>query len=315
VTGVRTAAGEELPADLVIDCSGRRSALPAWLELLGARPLFEQQEESGFMYLGRHFRSPDGALPVALGGALQPYGSISVLSLPADNGTWSVTLVARSKDRELLGLKDPARWTSVVQSLPTVAHWLDGEPLEDRVVVMAKIEDRRRELQVDGAPVATGVLAVADAWACTNPSVGRGASIGMMHAQALRDTLRATGPDRPVELAEAFAEVTAATVLPWFDGTLAFDRHRLAEMEAEASGTTYDPGDPAYEMAAALSSASMKDPEAFRGLIDIVGVLELPETVLGRPGMFDRVVTHGAAWRDEPAFGPSRQELVALANA
>ena len=36
VTGVRTTDGEELRADLVIDCSGRRSALPDWLEALGA---------------------------------------------------------------------------------------------------------------------------------------------------------------------------------------------------------------------------------------------------------------------------------------
>ena len=37
ITGVRTSDGEELHADLVIDCSGRRSALPSWLDVLGAR--------------------------------------------------------------------------------------------------------------------------------------------------------------------------------------------------------------------------------------------------------------------------------------
>ena len=56
-------------------------------------------------------------------------------------------------------------------------------------MTMAKIEDRVRSLVVDGRPVATGVLTVGDAWACTNPSVGRGVSIGMLHAVALRDTL------------------------------------------------------------------------------------------------------------------------------
>ena len=42
---------------------------------------------------------------------------------------------------------------------------------------MAKIEDRVRNYIVDGVPVVTGVIAVGDAWACTNPSVGRGATI------------------------------------------------------------------------------------------------------------------------------------------
>jgi hypothetical protein len=36
---------------------------------------------------------------------------------------------------------------------------------------------------------------------------------------------------------------------------------------------------------------------------------------LARPGLFDKVIALGAAWRDEPAFGPDRATLVALANA
>jgi 2-polyprenyl-6-methoxyphenol hydroxylase-like FAD-dependent oxidoreductase len=315
VTGVRTSAGEDVRADLVIDCGGRRSALPDWLEALGARRPEDQVDDSGFIYMGRHFRSPDGQLPVALGPGLQAYGSISVLSLPADNGTWSVTLVARSGDRALFGMKDPQRWESVVRALPTVAHWLDGEPLEDRIVMMTKIEDRHRDLRPGGVPVATGVVAVADAWACTNPSVGRGASIGMLHAQALRDTLRQTGPDDPAAFSEAFAAATEATVEPWYRTTLSFDRHRLAEMTAFADGTVYDPGDPEYEMTGALALAGQRDPDAFRAFVDILGVLELPEVALARPGLFDKVIALGAAWRDEPAFGPDRTTLVALANA
>jgi 2-polyprenyl-6-methoxyphenol hydroxylase-like FAD-dependent oxidoreductase len=315
VVGVHTTEGEELRADLVIDCSGRRSALPSWLAALGARPPAEEVEDSGFIYLGRHYRSPDGQLPVALGPGLQAYGSISVLTLPADNGTWSVTLVARSGDRALLGLKDMARWESVVRSLPTVAHWLDGDPIEDRIITMAKIEDRHRDLRPGGVPVSTGLLAVADAWACTNPSVGRGASIGMLHAQTLRDTLRQTGPDRPGELAESFAVATAETVEPWFQATLAFDRHRLAEMSAMADGTTYDPGDPAFEIGGALAQASSRDHDVFRAFLEVVGVLELPQTILDRPGMFEKVIEHGADWRETGPFGPDRDTLVALANA
>jgi 2-polyprenyl-6-methoxyphenol hydroxylase-like FAD-dependent oxidoreductase len=315
ITGARLTDGEEILADLVVDCSGRRSPLPDWLEAAGGRRPDELVDDSGFIYLGRHFRTRDGQLPFALGPGLQSYGSISVLTLPADNGTWSVTLVARSGDRALLGLKDPQRWESVVRSLPTVAHWLDGDPIEDRVVTISKIEDRHRDLWVDGAPVATGVVAVGDAWACTNPSVGRGASIGMLHAQALRDTLRQTGPDRPADLSEAFAAATAATVDPWFAATLSFDRHRLAEMSAFADGTVYQPEDPAFEMTGALALASSRDPDVFRAFVDILGVLELPEAVLARPGLFEKVIEHGADWRNEEPFGPDRDELVALANA
>jgi 2-polyprenyl-6-methoxyphenol hydroxylase-like FAD-dependent oxidoreductase len=50
--------------------------------------------------------------------------------------------------------------------------------------------DRHRRHVVDGEPVITGLAALGDAWACTNPSLGRGASIGL-HACALRDLLLA----------------------------------------------------------------------------------------------------------------------------
>jgi 2-polyprenyl-6-methoxyphenol hydroxylase-like FAD-dependent oxidoreductase len=311
VSGVRTSDGDEITADLVVDCSGRRSALPGWLEALGARQPVEQLDDSGFRYIGRHFR---GQMPAALGAPLQHYGSISVLTLPADNDTWSVTLVVRSDDRALRGLTDAGRWAAAVRALPTVAHWLEGDPVEDRIVTMSKIEDRHRELRPDGTPVATGIVVVADAWACTNPSVGRGASIGMLHAQTLRDTLRDVGPEHPGELSEAFALATATAVEPWYESTVSFDRHRLNEMRAIADGTTYDPGDPAYEISNALAMAAGRDPDVFRGFLDIGGVLALPDVVLARPGLFDAVVTHGAGWRDEPAFGPDRDELVALAN-
>ncbi len=50
-----------------------------------------------------------------------------------------------------------------------------------------------------------------------------------------------------------------------------------------------------------------------RALLDLAGVLALPEEVFGRPGVFERAVELGSGWRDEPLPGPSRDELVALA--
>ncbi len=109
---------------------------------------------------------------MAFGPLLQEYGTISVLTLPADNGTWGVGIIASAKDKAMRAVKNLDVWTNVVKSLPLCAHWLDGEPLDDQIAVMAKIEDRHRSFVLDGRPVATGVVALADSWACTNP-VGR----------------------------------------------------------------------------------------------------------------------------------------------
>jgi flavin-dependent dehydrogenase len=310
VAGVRLTTGEEIAADLVVDMTGRRSPLPRWLEAIGARAPRDELDDCGFIYYGRHFRSASGDIPPAIGGFLQHLGTISSLTLPADNGTWSVTLVTSANDKALRVLHDAGIWERTVRSLPLVAHWLDGEPIDDRVMAIAGIEDRHRNLMVDGAPVATGVVAAGDAWACSNPSVGRGASIGMLQATVLRDTVAAIGLEDPWEFACSFHDATAESVEPWYRDTLTADRHRLAEIDALIQGAEYRPADPGWEVSQALASSALKDPDCFRGFISVVMVLSREADVLSRPGMLDKVTALGSGWRDEPIPAPTRGELL-----
>jgi 2-polyprenyl-6-methoxyphenol hydroxylase-like FAD-dependent oxidoreductase len=308
VTGVVTEAGEELGADLVVDTMGRRSPLPGWLAAAGARPPRDEEEDVGFVYYGRHFRSADGSVPPMIAPLLQPYDSLSVLTLPADNGTWGVGLVASGGDAELRVLRDDDTWMRAMRALPLFAHWVDGEPL-DSVTVMAGIPDRRRWFVVDGAPVATGVAAVGDSWACTNPSLGRGITIGLRHAVALRDLLRAGGLDDPAAFPTAWDEATESSVGGWVDATLAFDRHRLAEMSAQIDGRAYDPGDPTWEVAQAMRVGTGADPEVLRGYLHLGGLLGEPTVP---PELAERALAAGGHWRDAPSTGPSRPELLAV---
>ena len=314
VTGVRTKDGESIPADLVVDMSGRRSALPGWLSEIGARDPAEELEDSGFVYYGRHFRSVDGSVPPAIGPNVMDWGTITSLTLPADNGTWAIALVTSSKDTALRPLRETGRWEAVVRGLPLVAHWLDGTPIEDGVQVMAHLEDRYRGFVADGRPVATGVVAVADSWACSNPANGRGASIGMLHAVTLRDQLREVGLDDPAAFAEAFHTATARTVEPWYRATLATDRYRLAEIESGVRGGTYDPQDSQYQLGKALGAAAGQDPDCLRAYLDIWLVLRTPGEVFARPGLRDKILQLGSGWRDVEPLDPSREQLLALAS-
>lgn len=312
VTGVRTRDGESVPADLVVDMTGRRSALPDWLQDIGARRPVEELEDSGFVYFGRHFRSADGSVPPLFGPPQIPWGTISSLTLPTDNGTWSVVLVTSSTDQALRALREADRWEAVVRSLPLVAHWLDGTPIDEGVQVMARLEDRCRDFTADGRPVATGVVAVADSWACSNPANGRGASIGMLHALALRGQLRAIGTDDPAAFAAAFLAATAESVEPWYRATLTTDRHRLGEVEAGLRGAAYDSPDPAYQLEKALNVALQQDPQCLRANLDIGLVLRTPAEVFADSALRDKTLRLGAGWRDTPPFGPSREQLLAL---
>jgi 2-polyprenyl-6-methoxyphenol hydroxylase-like FAD-dependent oxidoreductase len=311
VTGVRTEDGEEIPADLVVDAGGRRSAMPTWLRDVGSPGPEEMIEDCGFVYYGRHFRSADGSIPPAFGGLLQPYGSVSILTLPADHGTWGVGVITSSKDGALRSMLEVDCWEKVVRSFPLVAHWIDAEPITD-VQLMAKIEDRQRKYVVDGAPVATGVVALADAWACTNPSLGRGMSIGITHAAGLRSMLRDVPLDDPRAFALQWDAVTNEIVEPLFADTLAFDRHRLAEIEATIEGRPYETDDPGWLLGRALESSVMKDPDLLRGFMEIVSLLDSGANVLSRPGVADRAL---ALADPTPLPGPDRAELLTLVGA
>jgi 2-polyprenyl-6-methoxyphenol hydroxylase-like FAD-dependent oxidoreductase len=197
---------------------------------------------------------------------------------------------------------------------PLAAHWRDGEPITG-VDVMAGLEDRHRRLVVDGVPVAAGVVAVGDAWACTNPSLGRGASIGLLHACALRDVLRDVGAGDisgdPEKLVRRFDEVTAATVEPLYRMTLWFDRNRLAEIAADAAGTPDEINDLRWTAGQALFAASLADQDLARDYLSVAVLLTTAGELFAQPGMAERVMRLGAGAPRYPLPGPSRRELLA----
>jgi 2-polyprenyl-6-methoxyphenol hydroxylase-like FAD-dependent oxidoreductase len=313
VRGVLAAGGQALRADLVVDCCGRRSPLGSWLEAIGAPRPAEEREDCGFVYYGRHFRTRTGELPRPETNMLQHYDSVSVLTLPGDNGTWSVVLTTASRDRQLRALREPGRWDAALARYPLVAHWRDGEPITG-VDVMAGLEDRHRRLVAGGVPVATGVVAVGDAWACTNPSLGRGASIGVLHACALREVLRDVGPGDPDKLVRRFDEVTAAVVEPLYRATLWFDRSRLAEIAADAAGTPDETGDPRWAAGKALFAASLADQDLAREYLSVAMLLTTADELFAQPGMAERVMRLGAGAPRYPLPGPSRRELLAAVD-
>ena len=116
----------------------------------------------------------------------------------------------------------------------------------------------------------------------------------------------------PTALAVRWSELTASTVQPLFDDTLAFDRHRLAEIEAVIDGHEYSTDDPGWLLGKALESATLHDPELLRGFIDIVSLMERGVDVLSRPGLAEKAI---ALADPTPPPGPNRSELLALIGA
>jgi 2-polyprenyl-6-methoxyphenol hydroxylase-like FAD-dependent oxidoreductase len=180
---------------------------------------------------------------------------------------------------------------------------------------MSGVTDRYRRFVFDGKPVATGFLAVADAWACTSPSAGRGLTVGFKHAVLLRDVLREMHAD-PRTLLPEFHERTEAEIAPWYHAQVALERYRAVQNAALRGGRVPPPpADELSELATSLFATMAMDPELFRAALEYVGTITPLQDVFQRPavvarmrGALDTIGESGPV----PIPGPDRAQLLAL---
>ena len=314
VVGVVTDTGDEMRADLVVDATGRRSPLPSLLEAIGAVAPEEEIEDSGFVYYGRYFRSHDGSLPPAFGPLLQHYDSVSVLTLPADNGTWGMGIVASAGDATLRAARDVEVWERVDRQLPP-----------DRALARRRSDDRHPAHGQDRGPAPQlRRRRTARRHRCgagrrlvgVHESVGRPRGVDRPHPRP--------GPPRPRPRPRPRRSRGV--------------RHRLARRHRRA-GRAAVPGHPRVRSPPTRRDRRpdrrrpLRDrgPRAGRsarrwqrqvGAIPICSVASSrssacspePSEVLARPGVLDKVLA-AAETPAEPPPGPSRAELVELVGA
>ncbi|WP_327589571.1 FAD-dependent oxidoreductase [Nonomuraea sp. NBC_00507] len=307
ITGVETRNGEVLHADLIVDASGRNSQIPKILAELGPILDTEERAAAGFIYYARHYRDNGNGLPEATHWPLTHQETITAGTLPGDNGTWSLILVASSRDHELRALRDASAWDRAIELFPEYAHWArHGEPLTD-VQVMSAGQTRRRDLVADGLPVVTGLLALGDAWATTNTTFGLGLSMGLTQGALLRDAIDAQDH---IKLSLAFAQALETTAAPYYRALRDWDAHRLAEIDSNISGEQYETADPAWQIIRALDAAKLSHPDLVRAYAQVGSMLEPAEHVLARPGLIDLIMTLGAEASRYPTPGLFRRELL-----
>ena len=310
--------GEEIAADLVVDATGRRSPLPDWLESAGARRPVEELEDSGFVYYGRHFRSADGTTPPIIGPA--PAGLRQRVDPDAAGRQRHVGGGGhRQRGRQGHAGAAPRRALDRRRAQPA-----PGRALARRRAPRGP--DRRswpRSRTATAAswwtalPVATGVVAVADSWACTNPSLGRGASIGLMHAWRCATRCATTGLDDPAAFSAAWAEATDAVVEPWYRATRQLrpsppgrDRRRDPGRALPARGDDWD-------IVQAMFFAAGQDPDCLRAAaVDRQGLRAHRRGGLRRRGAVrEGARPWGPGGATRRALGPSRSELLSIVSA
>ena len=315
VTGVWLHNRKELPADLVIDAMGRASPLPTWLTAAGAGEMSERAEHSGFLYYSRFFRARPGEEPPPMrAGAVTPYGCYSVLTVPSDARTWSVTVCTHSRDRVLKTLRDEAKWTRLVSASPAHAHLLDGEPVTG-VLTAGGDMSRVRHLVCRGVPAATGILTAGDSWSCTNPALGRGVTFGLMHAVIIAEVV-AEHLGQPLALSLAYDRLTREHLVPWYRNSAALDAQCLERIAAAIEGRPPRPPGESPDYAAAVMrdvlTASARDADVFRAYLEMMLMLAPPQEIFSRLGIREKIAAAAAGHGPPAAPGPSRAEVLKI---
>ena len=313
VTGVRTSRGE-VPADLVIDATGRRSGIDGWLEKIGARATATWRADCGLAYFSRHYRvRPAVKLPgLAVTRTVAGLDEFTVGKWGGDNGAVQLAVAPLAADRRFRTLRDPEVFTAVLRSLPVYAAWLDVlDPISD-VFPMAGLHNTLRRLVVNGNPVVTGLHALGDAVCTTNPTLGRGLSLALSGAADLVDIIVRHGEDWAAQTL-ALDGLVADHVVPFYEDQAAIDSARLAILRHTIFGAPPPPpvtrGRVTY---AQLRAAASFDPAAFRAFWKINGMVCLPDEVYTDPHVVAR--TQETLGRHGSAPGitqPTREQLLA----
>jgi len=318
VTGVLVDGGSTIAADLVVDCGGRRSSLPTWLDALGAPPMPVEEVADGLMYFGRYYRLDDGQDYADLaGGVVVDLGYLFGLTFRADDGWFAIALAVHNEDKAIRALRDERVFEAALQAIPRTARWRtpgSSTPMTE-VKTMSRIDDQWRDFVVDGAPLATGILPVGDSMVATNPALGRGSSLGWIAGRALADVLGQH--EQPVDIATAYHDAMLRLVRPWFDQTAQIDASRLEGMRRILAGEPepeVDESDPEAAFGTGFQLGSQVDAEVYRGMGQVAHLLADPMTLLGDADLAARVIDVYTR-RNEislPPSGPSRQELIAV---
>lgn len=225
VTGVRLhgPGGEEtLPADLVVDASGRGTHAPRWLDELGyGRPDVEAVDID-LAYASRVYRRPASFL-----------GEWKLLmEYPRSPETWRAGLICNiENDRWLVTLNgyfgdhppaDDVGFLAFARSLPSpdLFHYLcEATPLTE--VVVHKFPSSRwlRYDRLPGWP--EGFVVTADAVCSFNPLFGQGMSVASLGARFLDECLTRTRARDLRGLAPRFQRRLPGIIrLPWLLATI-----------------------------------------------------------------------------------------------
>jgi 2-polyprenyl-6-methoxyphenol hydroxylase-like FAD-dependent oxidoreductase len=285
-----------VPAQLVVDASGRNSRTTEWLERRGYFAPPEEVRRVDKRYATHRVRpTADEPAPLAVAVAARPGVPRSGVLLGQEEGEYVVSLVGRG------GVQPPLAWPEFVAfartlAAPALADVLAGmQPLDVGATYRFPANRRRRWERAARFP--DGLVVTGDAFCVFDPVYGQGMTVAAIEADALGRCL-VEGSDR---LAERFHDAAATVVdTPW---TIAVggtpDQHGRVPFQERVIGAYLD----RYLLAASA------DPDLAAAFLRVSHLHESPRELLA-PRRVLRVATVLARGAMRPTARPPRGATV-----
>ncbi|MEU6074842.1 FAD-dependent oxidoreductase [Micromonospora sp. NPDC047074] len=281
----RDGRSEVLPAEIVVDATGRGSRLPVWLAELGYQPPAEERIKIRLSYTTRHYRLPLGVLGTDLAYIVaqtpsHPRGAVFARerALPDGGERYVLSLNAHLGDQ---APTDPDGFLAYARTVP-VPEIHDAlriaEPLDEIRAYQFPASRWRHYEKLARFP--DGLLVLGDAMASPNPVYAQGNTITAVEALVLRDHLRRGAEPRPVEF---FADVAPTVRAAW-------DANVLGDLAYPGVAGTRTPRIRlASAYLARVHRAAADDPAVAESFLRVAGLIDGPQALL-RPGMVARVL-------------------------
>jgi 2-polyprenyl-6-methoxyphenol hydroxylase-like FAD-dependent oxidoreductase len=285
VTGVRVydtaeACERAVPADLLIDATGRGSRAPLWLSELGYDRAAVDRVDIGLGYASRIYQLRPGALGTDVGmlTAATPQNPRGGALTAIEGGHHILTIFGILGDHPPT---DPAGFDAFAASLPfpDIAQAIrDAAPLTDPVAFRFPASVRHRYERLRRFPV--GLLVIGDAVCSFNPIYGQGMTVAAVQADTLQRLLARGEMPQPRRY---FRAVARTINTPWdiaVGADLAFPQVPGTRTAKIRLVNSYLPK---------LHAAATTDITLGRAFVRVLGMMDRPEGLL-RPDRVLRVL-------------------------
>jgi len=119
--------GETIPADVVVDASGRTTRFPGYFKALGVE-VPEENDDAQIVYYTRHYQLNPGVPEPDRGGKDRSAGDLGYIKFgvfPGDAGSFAIIVCLHNAETELReAITDGDRFDAVCRSIPGLAPWL-----------------------------------------------------------------------------------------------------------------------------------------------------------------------------------------------